>query len=415
MANRRISQPVFLSPWKPHWEPCVFKKGCERECMHKKPPEFSDLVKKRLNREVAYWIKMLRENKGCCWEMRNDFATELTRLLEGSAVPIGNVVGNGEYFGCGKEKPGLGLRLMQAYKSEDVREATAGISLEVPLNGAYASSASSIPTGLNFPFSMFLARVAARGLGGDGWALKALETEGGLNGMRTLALMAAEPTVPFHIRESFIESLEKIANCASFETEESKKLAAAVSRFSTMEEVIGVYEGHVAAKTRYGKNAPEMPNWPDFAKARQMCMFAFNSIFQAMMNLSARIDAIFCCSDIAVLKNKNLIAGYCLNLEKAIYALAGRKGPNKGLFLHASELIKKKNEGVLAEAPRNEQELYIGEHILARQAVMEMKKEGSLDPERADALLGLLCKKEPEEGWEMLRKAEEFSKTLEPQ
>ena len=397
MSRRRISQPVFLLPKNEELGRCSFRKGCTRECVPPNFANFDDLMRKRLSNEISHWLKKIKDGKGDFWKERNRSADELTLLLQGSVIP-GVRIGDGKYCACGDAVPVLGLRLMQNFSIEEIRDASEGMDFSIPLVGAYAASASPQPTGLNSHFAMLLARIAANELDERRHTLRILEVEGGLGGARAISLIAAEPTTPFYIRNAFLDSLANVAGCVDFGADApqiiDREIAFSISRFSTMEIVICETECGVVPAALTGKNTPPMPSEPDMGRMRQMCLAYSGEIFQVMMNIAGRIDALIHSGQGGECA-KNMLAGFYFNLRRTIWMIAGRGNRNLDL---AIEMCERKERDLYGTASNPEERGRIAlermdteDQAVAKAVVEKMLEEGVLDGECAERLIGLLA------------------------
>lgn len=409
MGRRRISQPVFLLPKNEELGRCSFRKGCARECVPPFFANFDDLMKKRLSDEISHWLKKIKNGKNEFWRDRNGYADELTSLLQGSTIPEGRI-GDGKYCACGAAAPVLGLRLMQNFSTGEIKEASEGMDFTMPLDGAYSTSAGPQPTGLNSHFAMLLARIAANELDERLDTLRALEIEGGLGGGRAISLIATEPTTPFYVRNAFLDSLAAVANCVDFSANAPEvldsKIALSISRFSTMEVVLCESECGMVPAAHTGKNAPPMPSKPDMGRIRQMCLAYMGEIFQAMMNMAGRIDALIHSGQETVRRENGALAEFYFNLRKTILMIAGRGNRNLGL---AIEMCERKERELYGPAGSPEEKKAIARETMdaddqevAKAAIAKMLWEGALDEECAGRLIGLLADGRNSRGEKML-------------
>ncbi len=406
MGKRMMSQPVFMVPKKKRWERCSFRKGCVRECLPPDLADFNEIMKKRLSGQISYLLRKIRQGKKEFWKARNEYADELTLFLQGSAIP-GGKEGGGKYCACGTAVPVLGLKLMQNFSLDEMREATRGMDLALPLHGAYSSSASPQPNGLNSHFAMLLARIAAIELDWKPDTLRVLEVEGGLGGARAVSRIATEPTTPFYIRNAFLDSLAAVANCVDFGADTpqilDREIALSISRFSTMEIVFAESECGMIPAAHTGKNAPRMPSEPDMGRIRQMSVAYFGEIFQAMVNFAGRIDSFMNFGTEDEYVRNPTLAEFYFNLRKTIIMIAGRENSNIPLAIGMCE--RKEGQIYGLGATREEkrgiaiENMDTAEQAIAKGAIAKLLEEGELDGECAGKLMSVLADNEgyPEE------------------
>lgn len=387
IEKRRISYPISLAPMK--GKECAFRASCKRECVEPERATFTDEIKVKLRLEAEHWLRLmnkLTDINANGFREKTLYAMQATWALDGAVIPVGGEKGGGSNCLCGKPLSGKeSMKQMQAFTNEQMREAMEGAELWAELTGAYIAARGCQVSGLHPEFAGLLGRFANLRLPYDDSALKILMIDGGLNGIRTIARMAAEPTVPHEARMKYVWAMGKVVSSADFSGGNAKiindYLALGLSRFYPFEEIKEVVEGMPVCWMELGRSVPRMSSKPDFQNLKQMIEFSISEFFQSIVNMSARIDEMGSASVETIKQHQKAAQSIYAGLREAIKTLAGNDQPNKSVLWGFCK--KKANE-------YQWEELHPGEQAMAKYLLRKMWGRGELDTDSVDRMLEVL-------------------------
>lgn len=393
-SKRKVSRPVMVAPEK-RGANCAFKKVCCRKCITPERPVITKKTKKLIRKKIKGVLKGINSlTKVPFTQEKADVKYEAIRyllfLLEGVAIPRKN--GDVEYSLCG-ESDEHGVQVMQMLSPEELKEIMGKVSLAInPIGGFMRISESAPPSGMRLALARLLAQISAVELPKKSDALNMLIMEGGMEGITAISIMAGEPTVKNKTRGEYLRALKWIVSCAEFSAEgnaeiskEDYELAAALSRFFPVKALGG--EGEL--DTIHFCDLDELPPIPSEAfepRLKQMITFAMSEFFMALVDMSARIDAIFSSSPEQIENYSKLGGEYYASLELGVKLLAGKGMKNKAIFEEVCNR-KKVNFGPYDEL--DQKELAMLKHV-----VRKLSDEERLDRSAAANLLSVIGNEE---------------------
>jgi hypothetical protein len=396
IQEKRVSRPILLAP-KQEGD-CLFGNSCEKNCARVNGANITERAKNLLKREIDAVLEKLNVINEPPLDIeefkeKEGLAKKLIFMLEGIAVPMEE--GIMHYSSCGRDWEG-GIQKMQAFSTKELKELVEEICLEVELTGTYqAVSKTSPPSGMHSVFSLLLARISALQLPEDSRALETLMEEGGIRGTQMIAWMAAEPTIDEKARTAYLVALHRMASCASFSGEEvdipkkDYRLAAALSRFLPMENILESGSGSYDAEIYHVSVLPEIPKRIDLGRLKAMVTLSTEELFVALFGISQRLHEV-CSVPVEEFQEHSVKAQKLQrSLETGIGLLAGEGVKNKELL---AQICERKG----AELEKAGEEIMLEEQGFLKHLVRAMLDEGKLDKEVAGSVLGMLTSREIE-------------------
>lgn len=273
---------------------CAFRKSCRDRCLHeikhartdsRTMGELRDAIEWRLRRLDS----LLQNGDHESLEKRERGAERLEELVSGSAIMAGDG-GETSRSLCGSAS------IIQTYSIDEMRGVLAGLPMEVNAGRAFvASMRPDLPTGLSGNFAGLLAWIAALNAD-DITHMDNIMRMGGLNGMRIMARIAGEPAIDEPARAAFMDALCKISSSMIIDGEgvqaADKTLAQYLARFSTSEAYLPNRDGVLVKREYSGLRCPPPEVNPKPHMMRQMARASIEAIFQAVINISNRMDSI---------------------------------------------------------------------------------------------------------------------------
>lgn len=394
-GTRKLAQPPFIVPIKKPGEECAFRKSCGRACMEPARGEFTREAAQELRKDADYLLECLNEpvlGSNEEFSQRKERANRLTLILEGSAIPANGA--QTENCACGNPLQGeKQLKSARAFTNGQMREVVEGMELRINLAEAYVSSIGGPVSGLHPSFAVLLSRIANLRVGEDDYAMNALMMDGGIHGIRAMMRMAGEPITPHEARMEYVYGLGDLLYCASVTDSGTEiandYIARAISRFSPHEEITKFVENNPISTVETRKNLPSIPRRINYLNLSGMLSLVIEETFQAIVNMSSRLDDISSSSDEAVERSRGIAKSIYEALTEAIGMLAGKEMPNKKLL---AEFCANKERELRGASPDP------GEQAAAKHILRGMLAEGSVDAESAECLLGALSAEEMEWG-----------------
>ena|GEM_PF-6582770 len=393
IQEKRVSRPILLAP-KQEGD-CLFRKSCEKNCARVNGVDVTKKAKTLLREKIVSVLEKLNVINESPLDVKEfkekeSLAKKLIFMLEGIAVPMEE--GIMHYSSCGENREGI--QKMQTFSTKELKELIEDVNLEVELTGTYqAVSKTSPASGMHPVFSLLLARISALQLPEDSHALETLMEDGGIRGTQMIAWMAAEPTIDEEARTAYLVALHRMASCASFSewevkiSKEDYRLAAALSRFLPIENILEYCSGSYDAEIYHMDILPEIPKEPDLGRLKTMVTLSTEELLVALFGISQRLYEV--CSVPIEEFQKHSVKAQKLekNLETGIEFLAGKEAKNKKLLTQACE-----RKG--AELESADEDVLLEEQGFLKHLVRNMLDDGKLDKWAAGSILGMLTSKE---------------------
>ncbi len=392
-STRKMSRPIMVAPEK-RGVNCAFKKVCCRKCMIPQRPIIAKKTKKLVKKKITKLLKKVnRINRLPFWPEKRDAKLnaikELLFLLEGVAMPRRD--GSVEYALCG-ESGKNGTQVMRLLSSEELGKILKKISLEInPVGGFMSISESAPPSGMRLALARLLGQISAVELPKKRGALDMLIMDGGMEGITAISIMVGEPTLKNETRWEYLRALKWIVSCAEFYADgnveisnEDYELAAALSRFFPVEVMGGQDESgttHFFALDRL-----PLPSNVSESRLKQMITFTMSEFFMALVDMSARIDAIFSSSPEQIEYYSVLGKEYYTSLELGVKLLAGNGMSNRHIF----EMICGRMEKTFGPHDELDQK----ELAMLKHVVRKLDRNGEVDSAAAETFISVLGEEE---------------------